>query len=74
MELQKIFQKKLGRKKFVYSIGTAIAGYYIFKAFPFYLFNNKKNDNHAKNTQKVKIKINPLAVRRNKIGGYNGRR
>jgi len=74
MELLKIFQKRLDRKKFFYSIGTAIVGYFIFRTFPFKLFNNK-NDKYFKNTQQIKVKINPLAVRRNKkIGDSNGRR
>ncbi len=73
MELLNISQEKWGRKKFFYSIGTLIGGYLIFKTFPFKLFNNK-NDKYFKNTQQVKIKINPLAVRRNKIGDNNGRK
>ncbi len=72
MELQNLLQKKVERKKFFYSLGAGFAGYFVLKSFPFKLFNSSKGKT-LKNTDQVKVKINPLAVSRNKIGGNNGR-
>ncbi len=70
MEIQKIINKKIQRKKFFISLGTGFAGFMLLKSFPFSFFN--KNSNSLKENREINIKINPLAVRRNKIGGNNG--
>ncbi len=72
MDIQKIFDKRLKRKNFFYSLGTGIAGYAVMKTFPFN-FIGKRFFNDRKEQQKVLVKINPLAVSRQKIGGNNGR-
>jgi len=72
MEIQKIFDKKLKRKNFFYSIGAGIAGYTIMKSFPLN-FLSKRFSNNNKENKKIKIRINPLAVSRQKTGKTNGR-
>ncbi len=72
MELQNIFQKKVERKKFFVSLGAGFMGYFVLRSFPFNLFGKKSLSKNDK-TGKVRVKINPLAVSRNKIGGNNGR-
>jgi len=72
MELEKLFQKKYKRLNFFKSLGAGLAGYAVMRAIPFgslgrSLFKDKKD------AAGVKIKINPLAVSRKKIGGNNGR-
>lgn len=71
MELEKLFQKRLKRKNFFTSLGAGIAGYVVMRSFPFRLFTNKGNEN--KTDSKIKLRINPLAISRNKTGGNNGR-
>ena len=71
MKVQKFFQKKLDRKNFFYSLGAGLAGYAAVKAFPFKLIG-KKILNEDNNNKKIKVKINPFAVSRKKIGGNNG--
>lgn len=70
MEIQKIINKKIHRKKFFISLGTGFAGFMLLKSFPFSFFNKKPST--LKENNEIKVKINPLAVRRNKIGGNNG--
>lgn len=72
MDLQNIFQKKVERKKFFVSLGAGFMGYFVLRSFPFNLFGRKTNNKNVK-TGSVKVKLNPLAVSRNKIGGNNGR-
>jgi hypothetical protein len=72
MELKNIFEKKLERKKFFTSIGAGFLGYMVLSKFPFSLFG-KKSIAAKDNNSKIKIKINPLAVSRNKIGDNNAR-
>lgn len=54
------------RKKFFSAIGFGIVGMMFAKIFSFSLF---KKD--VKDTEKIKIKMNPYAVKRQKIGGKN---
>jgi hypothetical protein len=58
------------RKKFFISAGTGLFGVIMLKTFPFNLFNSnliKGNDPLIKE----KVRINPLAVSRKKIGEKN---
>jgi branched-subunit amino acid transport protein AzlD len=54
------------RKKFFSAFGVGIVGIVLTKIFPFSMFKN-----NGKDTKKIKVKINPLAVKRQKIGGKN---
>ncbi|MEJ2618620.1 MAG: hypothetical protein P8Z35_26955 [Ignavibacteriaceae bacterium] len=67
MEIAELFQKKIKRKKFFTTAGTGMVGYFVFRSFPFNLFTRKE----AKKTQKIKIRINPLAVERKNTGKTN---
>ncbi len=69
MEFQKIFDKKFKRKKFFISLGSGFAGYMFMKTFPLNLLNKKSS---IKEEEEVRVKINPLAVSRKKIGVNNG--
>ena len=54
------------RKKFFKSIGMGMIGVALFKFFPF------ANKSEKRKTEKeIKVKLNPLAVRRQKIGRKN---
>ena len=67
MEIAELFQQKIKRKNFFTTAGTGILGYFVFRTFPFNLF--KKNE--LKKTQKIKVRINPLAVERKNTGKTN---
>lgn len=67
MEGRNLFHKKIERKKFFYSLGAGFAGYFVLRSFPFKLFS--KREKSFNNSEKIKVKINPLAVSRNKLGG-----
>ncbi len=54
------------RKKFFNAIGMSLIGILFVKLFPFRLFS-KQNVNK----RKIKVHINPFAVKRKKIGGKN---
>ena len=54
------------RKKFFKSIGISLIGFLFVKLFPFRLFS-KQNVNKSK----IKVHINPYAVKRKKIGEKN---
>ena len=58
----------MNRKKFFSSIGIAAIGYLITKSFPKIPFVSKILNNK---TAKVSVKINPLAVKREKTGKDN---
>ncbi len=58
----------MNRKKFFSSIGIAAIGYLITKSFPKIPFFNKILNNKS---AEVSVKINPLAVRREKPGKEN---
>ena len=54
------------RKKFFSIVGLGFIGMFFTTSFPFkFLFKNKMGD------KKIKVKINPLAVRRQKMGNKN---
>ena len=55
----------MNRKKFFSSFGIGLTGLMLFKALPFKFFKKKGSD------KKIYVKINPLAIRRQKIGGKN---
>lgn len=57
--------KTIPRKKFFTSIGTGLLGLVVFNSVPFAKRLNEKK------TEEVVVKINPLAVKRNKLGGNN---
>lgn len=67
MEIAEFFQKKIKRKSFFTTAGTGILGYFVFRSFPFNLFAKKE----LKKTNKIKVKINPLAVERKNTGKTN---
>ncbi|MHB1686169.1 MAG: hypothetical protein ACYCVH_02170 [Ignavibacteriaceae bacterium] len=71
MNIQNLFDKKSGRKKFFISLGAGLAGLLLLRAFPLNLFAKSKS-NFKENSQKIKVRINPLAVSRNKLGDNNG--
>jgi len=55
----------MDRKKFFSSFGIGLTGLMLIKALPFKFFEKKKNN------KKISVKINPLAIKREKIGGKN---
>lgn len=67
MEITEFFHKKIKRKNFFTTAGTGMLGYFVFRTFPFNLFTKKE----AKRTQKIKVRINPLAVERKNAGKAN---
>ncbi len=69
MELENLFSKKLKRKSFFTSLGAGLAGYVAMRSFPFRLLYGRSNEDKSEN--KIKVKINPLAISRNKTGGNN---
>lgn len=65
--------KKMERKKFFYSIGLGAIGFFAAKNFLFNMLSSKKVKIHRTNVVKnSRVKINPLAVSRNKTGVNNG--
>lgn len=57
----------MNRKKFFTSISFGAIGFSIYNSFPMKYFTKKSIDPNTK----IKIKINPLSVSRNKAGGKN---
>jgi hypothetical protein len=57
----------MNRKKFFTAISLGAIGFTIFNSFPFNIISPKTK----KSNQQIKIKINPLAVSRKKIGEKN---
>jgi hypothetical protein len=55
------------RKKFFKSITAGITGLIVFNSFPYKLFRLNRNES----VTKISVKINPLAVKRNKPGADN---
>lgn len=64
-EKMNIIKNKISRKNFF--ITTAIAGFglVLLKSFPFRFLQSRKRN------EKIRVKINPLAVSRKNIGGKN---
>jgi hypothetical protein len=58
--------KELGRKKFFSKISKGFMGLVILSSFPFNLFGRNSS------SRKIKININPLAVKREKGNKKNG--
>ena len=72
MDLKKInIDKKTNRIDFFKTIGLGVAGFIAVKAMPFKMFSRKKDSKNIENTGNSRVKINPLAVSRKKIGGRN---
>ena len=59
----------MNRKKFVTLFSTGILGAALIKVNPLNFFNSKKTQG---NGNKVKVKLNPDAVSREKSGKQNG--
>ncbi|MDR3669059.1 MAG: hypothetical protein P4L35_19690 [Ignavibacteriaceae bacterium] len=59
-----MFDNKIKRNKFLVSIGTGIAGFFLLRVLPFNIFPHKINS--VKRT--VIVRLDPHAVSRNKIG------
>ena len=59
----------MNRKKFFTIISTSFIGIAFLKINPIKLFNANK---HSLEGEKIKVKINPLAVNREKSGKKNG--
>ncbi|PJA98504.1 MAG: hypothetical protein CO128_06970 [Ignavibacteriales bacterium CG_4_9_14_3_um_filter_30_11] len=65
--------KKIERKKFFYSLGLGVIGFLTTKSILFNMFSSKKTKINKTNVVKnSRVKINPLAVSRNKTGVNNG--
>ena len=73
MELQNIFQKKIQRKNFFISLSIGIASFFIMKSLPFRFLGKKVTKNNSLPENKIKIRINPSAISRTKLGENNGR-
>jgi hypothetical protein len=67
MEITEYFQNKIKRKSFFTFVGKTAAAYVVFKSFPFNLFSKKEKVK----SQKIKVRVNPLAVPRKKPGENN---
>lgn len=71
MNIQRLLVKKVERKKFFFTIGAGLTSMFLLKSFPVnFLIKQKVTENH--NADKVKVRINPLSVSRNKLGEKNG--
>lgn len=71
MNIQRLLIKKVERKKFFYSMGAVFSSILLLKSFPFnFLIRNKLTKTH--NTDRVRVRINPLSVSRKKLGDKNG--
>jgi hypothetical protein len=57
----------MNRKKFFTSISLGAIGFAVYNSFPVKYFS-KENKIFS---QKIKVKVNPLAVSRKKVGGKN---
>jgi len=65
-------KKKIERKRFFYSIGLGAIGFFAAKNFLFNMLTSKKVKINKTNVVKnSRVKINPLAVSRNKTGVNN---
>jgi hypothetical protein len=57
----------MNRKKFFTSISFGAIGFAVYNSFPMKYFSKETNFFR----QKIKVKVNPLAVSRKKVGGKN---
>ncbi len=74
MELKKILNKKIERKSFFITLGIGAGSYLITKMLPFRFLRKRISKSKSLSENKIKVKINPSAVSRTKIGGmYGGR-
>lgn len=73
IEKKSVVSKKIERKKFFYTIGLSVLGFVAAKNVLFNMFSRKKIKINKTNVVKnSRVKINPLAVSRNKTGDNNG--
>lgn len=54
----------MNRKNFFISISLGAVGFALYNSFPMKYFTKKSNNSNTK----IKVKINPLAVSRNRAG------
>jgi hypothetical protein len=71
MKFDSLKDKKMKRKNFFVTIGIGAASLVALKSMPFKLFSKKSTDNKIENSKISRIKVNPLAVSRKKIGDNN---
>ncbi len=71
MDLQNIFQKKIKRKNFFISLGAGVGSYFLMRSLPFRLFGRKFMKTKTVSGNNIKIRINPSAVSRTKLGRNN---
>ncbi|HUX60734.1 MAG TPA: hypothetical protein VMV32_05435 [Ignavibacteriaceae bacterium] len=71
MNIQKLFIKKLERKDFFISAGVSLAGLFLIRMFPFNMLLKGKYKSKEKPFKAI-VRINPLAISRNKLGDNNG--
>ncbi len=67
-------QNKIKRGKFFASLGISFLGFAVLTRFPFSLLNRKtkvKTNTPASRKLNYTVRINNIAVKRNKIGGNN---
>jgi hypothetical protein len=57
----------MNRKKFFTSISLGAVGFAVYNSFPMKYFSNKS----VTFKSRIKVKVNPLAVSRKKVGGKN---
>jgi hypothetical protein len=66
MEMQNIFYKKIKRKNFFSSLAAAAAGYIVLRSTSYKLLG-KRFAKNSSGSDKIKIRINSLAVSRQQI-------
>lgn len=71
MNFDSLKDKKMKRKNFFLAIGIGAASMVVLKSMPFKLFSKKSTDNKIENSKISRVKVNPLAVSRKKIGDNN---
>jgi len=64
--------KKIERKKFFFSLGLGFLGVFASKYIVFNSFKRRAKVIKPKTVNNSRVKINPLAVSRKKIGANNG--
>ncbi len=72
LEKKKNNGKKMERKKFFYSLGLGFMGAFAAKNIVLSMFTKREKIKSKKVVKNSRVKINPLAVSRNKTGADNG--
>jgi len=73
MELQNILNKRIKRKNFFLTLGIGAGSYLVMRLLPFRIFGKKSMKSQMSYNNKIRIKINPSAISRTKLGDKNGR-